>query len=99
MSAGRATRLPDSRFGIATTTAVEVITSTVLWLLAGRLLDLVVGTGPWLTFTGACLGCWIGLYLAWSGARQRERDEHADVHGEEARDATAQARPSSEPSS
>lgn len=79
MSAGRAPHQPDARFGVAGTTAVEILTSTAVWFAIGRLLDLVLGTGPWITFIGACTGCWVGLYLGWSGAARREQAEQDDV--------------------
>ena len=61
------------RLGHGVTTAVQVLVVTLVWFTVGRVLDLVAGTGPWLTFLGAALGVWIGMLLAWRRAREEEQ--------------------------
>jgi hypothetical protein len=44
--------------------AIQVVVAVAVWGLAGLLVDLVLGTGPWLQFTGVIVGTMIALALA-----------------------------------
>ena len=56
------------------TIAIEVVVAVAVWGLAGLVVDLLVGTGPWLQFTGILLGTMIGLALAQRRATPAEAD-------------------------
>lgn len=45
------------------TVAIQIVVAVAVWGLAGLLVDLVAGTGPWVQFAGIVVGTMIGLTL------------------------------------
>ena len=55
-------------------TTVELMTAVGVWMGIGWLLDLWLGTWPWLMVGGAFLGFGLGMYLAYIRHQQRMQD-------------------------
>ncbi|MDP8977453.1 MAG: AtpZ/AtpI family protein [Actinomycetota bacterium] len=51
--------------GVGWTMSVEFLTATLVWGGIGWLVDLWLGTGPWLMSVGFVLGNALGFYLVW----------------------------------
>jgi F0F1-type ATP synthase assembly protein I len=58
------TQPDDHGLGVMAVIAIQVVVAVAVWGLAGLLLDLLIGTGPWLQFAGIVLGTMIALALA-----------------------------------
>lgn len=54
--------------------AIQVVVAVAIWGLAGLLIDLLAGTGPWLQFVGVLLGTLIALVLSQRLATPLESD-------------------------
>jgi F0F1-type ATP synthase assembly protein I len=54
----------DHGLGVMAVIAIQVVVAVAVWGLAGLLLDLLLGTAPWLQFAGIVLGTMIALALA-----------------------------------
>ncbi|CAN5824623.1 hypothetical protein BH23ACT10_BH23ACT10_01600 [soil metagenome] len=59
--------------------AIQVVVAVAVWGLAGLLIDLLAGTGPWLQFVGVLIGMLIALALAQRLATPLESEGQA--HG------------------
>lgn len=52
-------------------TTIELMTAVGVWMGIGWLLDLWLGSWPWLMVTGATLGFGLGVYMAYLNHQQR----------------------------
>lgn len=48
---------------VVATMSVELLVALTLWTLVGRVADVLLATGPWLTVFGAVLGWAVGLSI------------------------------------
>lgn len=52
-------------------TTIELMTAVGVWMGIGWLLDLWLGSWPWLMVAGAFLGLGLGMYMAYLGHQRR----------------------------
>jgi F0F1-type ATP synthase assembly protein I len=58
------TQTNDRGLDVMVVVAIQVVVAVSVWGLVGLLIDLALGTGPWVQFGGIMLGTFIALALA-----------------------------------
>lgn len=69
------TQTNDRGLDVMAVIAIQVIVAVAVWGLVGLLIDLVVGTRPWVQFCGIVLGTMIALALTQRHATPTEASE------------------------
>ncbi len=70
---------PDGRgLSFAVTILIEVVVAVSVWGLLGLIVDVAVGTGPWVQFVGLLVGTMIALALAQRRATSPAESEPSD---------------------
>lgn len=69
------TQTNDRGLDVMVVIAIQVVVAVAVWGLAGLLVDVVAGTGPWFQFSGIVLGTMIALALVQRHATPVEAQE------------------------
>ena len=69
------TRTTDRGLDVMAVIAIQVVVAVAVWGLVGLLIDLVLGTRPWVQFCGIVLGTMIALALTQRHAAPADEPE------------------------
>ncbi len=76
---GAVSTQPDAGgLDVIATIAIQVVVAISVWGLVGLLVDLLLGTGPWVQFGGLLLGTMIALVLSQRRATSLAESEPSD---------------------